>query len=231
MDAPKSEPQGKVEEPQKTEVVPEPSKTEPEPSAKPETFTREDVDKLLRASQGTKDKEIAALTKQVGTIAGLEEGLKTANAALGAIQQERDAQELAAAESDPDLLAQVKKRQALTAQIREDAARKAVQDAEIRDNDALLVAVNEAKHLEHAKALAKEFGLPEETILGFGAETPEELRKMTESVSKVLKGQSPDGKLPRPENPVGATPPNRDLSGKTPLDLATMGYAEKGASK
>ncbi|GAG37367.1 unnamed protein product, partial [marine sediment metagenome] len=119
MVEPKVEPQGDVKEPQKPPegdkppVTPEPSKTEPEPSAKPETFTREQMNQYLQASQGKKDKEIAGLTKQVAEIAGLQEGLKTANAALGAIQQEREAQELAAAEGDPDLLAQVRKRQAI----------------------------------------------------------------------------------------------------------------------
>jgi len=224
MDEQKSEPQDEVKEPQRSEETPEPSKPASEPSAEPETFTREQMNQYLQASQGKKDKEIAALTKQVGQLQTVEERLQTATTALEKIDEERAAQELAAAEGDPDLLAQVKKRQALTAQIRADEARKAELDAQVKDNESLLATVNEAKKREHAEQYAKEFELPVETVLSFGAETPEEMRKYAENFSKALKAQNPEGKLPRPVNPAGATPPTRDLSKLSPFELAREAY-------
>jgi len=204
-----TEPQVQGTEPPGPEAVkaaetPGPSEQTPGPSAEPETFNQEQVDKLIRASQGTKDKEIAKLTKQVEKLSGLETQLQTAQAALQQVDEARAAQELAAAEGDPDLLAVVKQKHELKRTI--DALRKEKADtqAEVDDNKAMLAKIEGADMKELAGELAKEFELDLETIIGFGAETPEDMRKLAGQFSKVVKGRGEN--LPRPENPTGGPP-------------------------
>lgn len=202
----KMEHQDKVEEPQK-----EPPKSVTDPSAgKEEVFNRGQVNELIQASQGTKDKEIAVLQKQVAEKAEVQSQLDAVNTRLKEMDDAKEKVELESAQDDPDLLAAVKRRQDARREIRDLEQKKREVSSDITQNEEKLNTVNELGKWDEAKKLAKEFGLSEETILKFGADTPEEMRTYAERYSKVLKGTG--DKLPRPET-IGGEPQSwRDLS-------------------
>jgi len=200
----KLEPQDKVTEPI------EPSKPVTEPSAEGEKFSRDQVNELIQAYQGTKDKDIAALQKQVANLTGLQTQLDDANTRLREMDDAKEKAELESAADDPDLMAAVKRRQDTRREVREMEQKKRELSSDIAQNEESLKALNELGKWDEAKKLAKEFGLTEETILKFGADTPDEMRTYAERYSKVLKGQG--DKLPRPET-IGGEPQSwRDLS-------------------
>lgn len=200
----------KLEHQDKAEEPIEPSKPVIDPSAEQEKFSKDQVDELLRAYQGTKDKEIGVLQKQVADLSSLQSQLDDANTRLKEMDDAKEKAELESAADDPDLMAAVKRRQDARREIRELEQRKREVSADIAQNEASLQAVNELGKWDEAKKLAKEFGLSEETILKFGADTPEEMRTYAERYSKVAKGQG--DKLPRPETPGGKPQSWRDLS-------------------
>jgi len=188
----------------------QPSKPVTEPSADGEKFSRDEVNQMIQASQGSKDKEIATLQKQVAEKAEIQTQLDTVNTRLKELDDAKEKAELESAADDPDLMAAVKRRQDARREIRELEQKKREVSSDIAQNEESLKAVNELGKWDEAKKLAKEFGLTEETILKFGADTPEEMRTYAERYSKVAKGQG--DKLPRPET-IGGEPQSwRDLS-------------------
>ena len=235
MEKPAQEPQD-----QKTEPTPpddtlkgtpagEPSKPGTEPSAEPkESYTREEVDKLLRASQGEKDRKIADLSGQVGRLQAVETDHKALSARMQQIEDERRKAELDAAQGDADAIDRVKRLHALEDDARKLEQRKQEVEGWLVEHEAELERANELGKRETAEGLAKEFSLTAEAILSFEAETPEGMRKVAEKLAKV--GPATPGH-PMPDNPAHGTPPSRDLSGKSPMELTRMAYSAEETAR
>ena len=211
----KSEPQDKGMESEK------PSNPENEPSTEQETFTRDQVNEFLQAYQGRKDKEIASLTAKVTELSSLQTQLNETQARLKEIDEAKEKAELEAAADDPDLMATIKRRQDIRRELHEFEQQKKELSTEIAQNEDTLSKLNELGKWDEATKLAKEFGVDAETILKFGAETPEEMRTYAERYSKVLKGTGE--KLPRPEKVSGEPQSWRDLSPEEKIRKAVSG--------
>ena len=127
-----------------------------------QTFTKEEVDKLIASRHSTLDKKIAELTKGVSAAqAGVAAANKRADEATAALAQrekeEWDAK-LAAAQGDPDLMAKLKIERSLKDREAAVKAKEADIDARIAEFENDFNALNEAGRVEYAAELAAELG-------------------------------------------------------------------------
>lgn len=158
---------------------------------------------------------------------------ESAEQRIGQIEAEREATatqqlqakekaELEAAEDDSGLQTTIRQRYADIRKHDDLVAENKRLEAETADKKQLLDALNKSDKEKLAGELAKEFpNVSADVMLGFKADTPEEMRAVAERLSKIAPVAGP--KLP----PPGTLPttPSGTLEGKTPMELAVAAYS------
>jgi len=194
------------------------------------SYTRPEVDELLRASQGEKDRKVTLLEKQVANLQRVETDYKALSEKAKQVDAAKRQAELEAAEGDPDAKDRVTKLHQMQDTIQELEGRQKEVEGWLAEHEAELERANEIGKKEIAGELATEFGVSAEAILEFDADTPDAMRKVAEKLAKVVKPQGVAGKS-MPDNPAHGTPPSRDLSGKSPMELSRMAYSPEETAR
>ena len=156
-----------------------------------QTFTKEEVDKLIASRHSALDKKIAELTKRVSAtqaeVAAANKRADEATAALTRKEKEEWDAKLAAAQGDPDLMAKLNLERSLKDREAAIKAKEADIDARIAEFESDFEALNEAGRIEYAAELADELGISKEVILAAGDTEPGKMKETAERLAKALK--------------------------------------------
>lgn len=214
---PQSEPSVKPQTSEPSNVVTQPSQVDKD------SYTREEVEKIKAeavskaeaAVQAAKDKELRKLKREAETASALTSRLEQLEKQIATQEAEKERLELEAANSDPQLATNVRRLQQIRKEIKDNETRKAELAAEIEEHEDVLNEIKRFNKGKEAKDLADEFGIPVDAILEVHVDTPEQMRKVAESLANALKKLkvSPENKtednnnpsLPRPGTPSPTT--------------------------
>ena len=183
------------------------------------TFSGAEVAKI----QSSYGKQVEKLSRELERIRTEHQQLRDS-----AAQREKEEYDklLEDAGGDPKLQAMLKKEQSIKAKEMELRQKEAEIASREEEHKELLETASEVRRREIANKLAAEHGVSVDVLLEFGDKTPEVMETTAKRLAKAMGAKKPeaDGKPPmRPYSGAGQGA-GIDLSGKKPLELATMAY-------
>lgn len=201
--------------------------TDPSDADKPQ-YSENEVNKWMAAAQGSKDKELAELRPKTAQNEALLAEVKELKAKEATAQKAREEAELQAAEGDPDLVTVIKQRQAEARRLAQATEQANEAEARVKKADNISAAANAYATLEEAGKLADEFKIDVNKLLGFNAESPEEMRRIAVGLSKEPNAalETDPTKHKRPGTPAGGGDGGKVPTG-SPKELALAAYQKQ----
>lgn len=179
-----------------------------------QTYTKESTAKAVSDALATAGRTAKALSDREAAVQAREDTQAQA-------QAKRDEAELAAVQGDPDQLTAVQKKQRLQAQEADFKKREEVLARSMLEHEDALNAVKKSEREQTAARIAQEHNVDASVLVKFGGDSAETM----EELAKTLPEKKASTSL-KPDSSANLGP-GKDLSGKSPMQLATEAYGNK----
>jgi len=192
------------------------------------TYTKESQDKAVNDALAHAGRDAKGFSERETAVQAREDAAKAYEEKVAQAQRDKDAAELEAARNDPDKLSALQRRQHARAEADELAREKADLARSKAEHEDALKALKQSGILENANRLAKEHDVDPSLLVEFGGDNLETMEKLAKKLASNAGNKPPDPLHPDSSVTTGG---GKDLSGKSPLELAHAAYTENQGKK